>query len=147
MSKNFYPEQYEALNKEYEKSTFNKPLFDFLRARRIVNCCFGEFDREMDIDQDGYCHFEIIKCPLQAECKYFKIICSPKFNSSLSEREKDVMKMYFENHKTEDIADELFISIHTVNNHLKNALHKLKLHSMEEFIGYAHKNKMFENEK
>ena len=41
MSKNFYPEQYEALNKEYEKSTFNKPLFDFLRARRIVNCCFG----------------------------------------------------------------------------------------------------------
>ena len=41
-SKTFYPEQFAALNEKYAKSSLNKTYFDFLRARRIVNCCFGE---------------------------------------------------------------------------------------------------------
>lgn len=31
-SKNFYPEQYEALCQEYANSSANKPYYDFLRA-------------------------------------------------------------------------------------------------------------------
>lgn len=115
----------------------------FLRARRIVNCCFGENDRQADIDEFGNYNFEMVKCPRMAECKYFKIICQPKFDSSLSERELEVMKLYFNHVPTDQIAEKLFLSIHTVKNHRKNSLRKLKLHSLEEFQDFAHKNQLF----
>lgn len=142
-SETFYPEQYEALNKEYGRSSLNKKYFDFLRARRIVNCCYGENDSQPDIDEFGQRHFERVKCPRITECKNYRIICLPKFNSNLSERETEVMKLYFHHVSTEDIAERLFLSIHTVNNHRKNSLAKLRLHSLEEFIGYAHVNNLF----
>ena len=142
-SKTFYPEQFAALNEEYAKSSQNKTYFDFLRARRIVNCCFGENDRQADVDEFGRYNFEMVKCPLIAECKYFKIICQPKFSSTLSDRELEVMKLYFNHVPTDKIAEKLFLSIHTVNNHRKNSLRKLNLHSLEEFQDYAHKNQIF----
>lgn len=141
-SKNFYPEQYAALEKEYSKSAENTIYYDFLRARRIINCCFGMNDSTVDFDS-GCLNFELVKCPLKAECKYYKIICQPKFNSTLSDRELEVMNKYFNNESTDSIAESLFISIHTVRNHKKNALKKLGLHSIDEFINYAHKNKLF----
>lgn len=144
-SETFYPEQSEALKKEYAKSSTNKMYYDFLRARRIINCCFGENDRQPDIDENGNVHFEMVKCPRIAECKYFKIICQPKFDSSLTERELEVMKAYFNHVTTERIAEKLFISIHTVNNHRRNSLQKLGLHSLEAFIDYAHKNNLFKD--
>lgn len=143
-SKEFYPEQYEALEKEYAKSSLNKKYYDFLRARRIVNCCFGENDSRVDFNK-GVLNFELVKCPLMAECKYYKIICQPKFSTKLTDRENEVMKLYYQDSTTEEIAEKLFISIHTVNNHRKNALRKLNLHSMEEFIAHAYKKKMYEN--
>jgi len=143
-SKEFYPEQYAALEKEYAKSSCNKRYFDFLRARRIINCCFGENDCRVDFDR-GFFNFELVKCPRMAECKYYKIICQPKFNTALTERENEVMKMYYQNVSTEDIAEKLFISIHTVNNHRKSALRKLNLTSLAEFIAYAFKKKMYES--
>lgn len=139
----FYPEQFDAVSKEYVKSSINKPYYDFLRARRIINCCFGENDRQPDIDEFGNYHFELVKCPRMAECKYFKVVCQPKFNSKLSERELEVMKLYFEHIPTDGIADRLYISIHTVNNHRRNSLQKLRVHSLEEFQDYAHKNNIF----
>jgi len=142
-SKTFYPKQYEAVTEIYKLSSMNKTYYDFIRARRIVNCCYGEVDSQPDIDKDGGRHSEYIKCPLIAECKWYKIICQPEFNSSLSGREKQVMKFYFEGIKTDVIAELLFLSIHTVNNHRCNSLAKLGLHSLEEFIAFAHKNKMF----
>lgn len=143
VSKAFYPDQYEAVTKEYERSSLNKRYFDFLRARRIISCCFGDMDHKVDIDSNGRFNFEHVKCPLMAECKYHKIICQPKFNSALSDRELEVMKMYFEHVSTDEIAERLFISINTVNNHRKNSLTKLGLHSIDEFIGYAYRNKLF----
>lgn len=144
-SENFYPEQYNALCEEYSKSEANKPYYDFLRARRIVNCCFGSHDSRTDIAKDGTYNFEIVKCPMIAECKYHKIICQPAFNSNLTESELRVMRLVYELVPTEQIAERLFLSIHTVNNHRRNALQRLKLHSIEEFIGYAHKNNLFKD--
>lgn len=143
-SKEFYPEQYEALGKEYGKSSCNKPYFGFLRARRIVNCCFGENDCKVDFDR-GFFNFELVKCPRMAECKYHGIICQPKFSTTLTERENEVMKLYVQGESTESIAERLFISIHTVMNHKKSALRRLNLHSIEEFINYAFKKKMYDD--
>jgi DNA-binding CsgD family transcriptional regulator len=142
-SRTFYPEQYKALCEVYGRSSKNKRHYDFLRARRIINCCFGENDRQPDIDEFGNYHFEMVKCPLMAECKHYKIICQPEYDSTLSDREREVMEFYFNHVSTESIAERLFLSIHTVNNHRRNSLTKLKLHSLEEFIDYAHRNKLF----
>lgn len=143
-SKDFYPEQYNAVSEEYSRSSGNRLYYDFLRARRIVNCCFGEHDNQPDVDQFGTYHFERVKCPRIAECKNYKIICQPSFNSKLTECELKVMEMVFRHIPTDQIAETLFISKHTVNNHRRNALQRLELHSIEEFISYAHKNKLFE---
>jgi DNA-binding CsgD family transcriptional regulator len=142
-SKTFYPEQYEAVSEEYKKSSNNKAYYDFLRARRIINCCFGKNDSKPDIDGDGNTNFELVDCPIIAECKWYKIICQPKFNSTLSDKELIVMEKFFNGHKTESIADDLFLSIHTVRNHRRNSLQKLGLHSLIEFQDFAHKNKLF----
>lgn len=142
-SESFYPEQFKALSEEYKRSSVNKPYYDFLRARRIVNCCFGEHDCKQDIDQYGNYNFEMVKCPLVAECKYHKIICQPKFDSRLTDAELRVMKLVFELKPADEIAEILFLSIHTVNNHRRNALQRLKLNSIEQFITYAHNNELF----
>lgn len=142
-SKTFYPEQYAALDSEYKSCSLNKSRFNFVRARRIINCCFGENDRQPDIDEFGNYNFEMVKCPLIAECKWYKIICQPRFESSLSDREFEVMSYYFKRFKTETIAEKMFLSIHTVSNHRKHSLRKMKLHSLEEFIDYAHVNNLF----
>jgi DNA-binding CsgD family transcriptional regulator len=143
ISETFYPEQYKALSNEYCKSSINKQYYDFLRARRIVNCCYGENDSQPDLDEFGNRHFERIKCPRMAECKNYKIICQPKFSTELSDREQEVMELYFHHVSTEDIAERLFLSIHTVNNHRKNSLSKLRLRSLQEFQDFAHRTKMF----
>ncbi|MCL4483458.1 MAG: helix-turn-helix transcriptional regulator, partial [Bacteroidetes bacterium] len=71
--------------------------------------------------------------------------CNPKFNSKLSDREMQVMKLYATSSKTEKIADILFISIETVKKHKHNSLLKLDLHSLSDFITYASKNQIFES--
>jgi predicted DNA-binding protein YlxM (UPF0122 family) len=145
-SEESYPEQYQALCKEYERSKGNKPYYNFLRARRLINCCFGAFDGVPNIDESGGWRFSKVKCPLMAECKYYGIICSPKFNVKLSERELQVMELYFQHLSTEEIAEKLYLSIHTVVNHRKNSLAKLNLHGLEEFRDYVHNNNLFKNQ-
>lgn len=142
-SKEFYPEQYNALEDVYGKSSVNKSYYNFLRARRIVNCCFGEFDSKADIDSKGYYNYEIVKCPMIAECKHYKIICQPQYSSKLTDAETRVMKRVFDGKTSDIIAEELFISHHTVNNHRRNALQRLGLKSIDEFIRYAHLNELF----
>ena len=48
----------------------------------------------------------------------------------LSEREIQVLKLILQEKSNTVIADELFISIHTVNSHRKNIFRKLKVRSI-----------------
>jgi LuxR family transcriptional regulator len=55
----------------------------------------------------------------------------------LSNREKEVIRLVVEGKSSIEIADSLFLSIHTVNNHRKNIIHKLELHSLSELVKFA----------
>jgi DNA-binding NarL/FixJ family response regulator len=57
--------------------------------------------------------------------------------TSLSSREYDVIKLIVEGYSNKQIADKLFISIHTVYTHRKNIMKKLELKSPMELILYA----------
>lgn len=57
--------------------------------------------------------------------------------SLLSLREKEVFRLIVEGKSSVEIADGLFISIHTVNNHRKNIIHKLETTSLSHLIKFA----------
>jgi DNA-binding CsgD family transcriptional regulator len=145
MLREFYPGAYDALMDIYSKSAANKRYRDFLAVRRFVKCNFSLYDSVIDIDEQMNFKFEFVGCPLRGECKHDKIICFPKFNSKLSERELEVMKMVYEGMTDSNIADKLFISLNTVNNHRKNSFKKLGIHSISEFMRYATSNNLFIN--
>jgi DNA-binding CsgD family transcriptional regulator len=139
----FRTDAFQGLGECYKASWLNKRYYHFLMARRFIKCNFGGYDNVLDIDHLGRMNFEFVPCPLRGECKYDRIICSPKFNSKLSERELEVMKMLYEGHSDDEVSNKLFISLNTVNNHRKNSFKKLDIHSMADFIRYANDNNLF----
>ena len=130
----FWPEALEKASLEYTDRRYNIPWFEFSIVRRFLKCNFGEFDSTMDIDQMGNFHFEEVKCPLKGECKYEGIICKPKFNSTLSERELSVMRSFYEGMEENAIADKYCISLETVRTHKRNAFRRINVHSLAEFF-------------
>lgn len=138
----FYPEAYEDLMEAYSKSSNNKRYRDFLAVRRFIKCNLGLYDNMIDVDENWNFNFEFVGCPLRGECKFDRI-CSHKFNSKLSDRQLEVMKMLYHGKNDREIADKLFISTNTVNNHRKNSFKKLGVHSMPEFMRYAMENNIF----
>lgn len=139
----FYPEAFAKLMKEYERSTVNRSYRDFLAVRRFIKCNFGNYDNMLDVDQNWNFKFEFVSCPLRGECTGQGLICGPKFNSKLSDRQMDVMRMCYEGKPDDDIAESLYITLDTVKNHRKNSFRKLGLHSLADFIRYANKNNLF----
>lgn len=53
------------------------------------------------------------------------------------------MRLCYEGVPDDDIADRMFLSIHTINNHRRNCFKKLGLHSMAEFNRYAAEKGLF----
>jgi DNA-binding NarL/FixJ family response regulator len=139
----FYTEAHHALMSAYSRSALNARYRNFLVLRRFIKCNFGVFDNLMDVDELWNFKFEFVQCPLRGECKLEHIVCFPKFNSQLSTRQLEVMKLFTEGVSDSDIAERLFLSIYTVNNHRKNSFKKLGVHSMSEFMRYASTNNLF----
>lgn len=65
----------------------------------------------------------------------------------LSEREKDVLREVVSGLSNKEIADKLFISIHTVISHRKNISRKLNIHSTAGLTIYAIVNNIIEIQK
>lgn len=61
--------------------------------------------------------------------------------ASLSEREKEILKLYAEGKSNGEIADALFISIRTVESHKNHIMHKLNLKNPVDLVKFAIKNK------
>lgn len=57
--------------------------------------------------------------------------------TDLSPREYQVLQLITKGFKTSAIADELHVSVHTVNSHRKNILKKLRIKSPAQLIVYA----------
>ena len=55
----------------------------------------------------------------------------------LSKREKEVLTEIAKGYTNKEIADRLFISVHTVMTHRKNIMNKLKIHSLSGLTIYA----------
>lgn len=56
---------------------------------------------------------------------------------SLTQRERQILKLIAEGHKNKDIADYFCISVKTVEKHRANLMKKLDLHSASELTAFA----------
>jgi DNA-binding CsgD family transcriptional regulator len=64
--------------------------------------------------------------------------------SRLTETEKIILKLIASNFNSEQIAEKLFASQHTVKTHRKNISHKLELENEQNnLLKFAVKNKMY----
>lgn len=55
----------------------------------------------------------------------------------LTLREKEVIRLIVEGKSSVEIANELFLSIHTVNTHRRNIIHKLDISGLSQLIKFA----------
>ena len=56
---------------------------------------------------------------------------------TLTQREREVLKLIGEGNKSKEIADYLCISLHTVEKHRSNLMEKLNRHSVSALVSYA----------
>ena len=137
---------YDGLVKWFQKSSNNIPYFQFLIVDQFCRCNFGKLDSTTkDVDSNGKFNFEKGYCPIYGRCPYSDIVCNPKFNSRISDAEMRVMKMIYSGCNNDEIADRLYLSPHTVKNHIKSVYTKLGIHEKAEFIQYAHQNNLFKD--
>jgi DNA-binding NarL/FixJ family response regulator len=66
-------------------------------------------------------------CPLYTYCGGINI----------SEREMEIIKCVAEGHSNQEIAEKLFISVHTVTTHRKNIMNKLGINNTAGLVMYA----------
>lgn len=59
---------------------------------------------------------------------------------SLTDREREVVKLVAEGYKNREIAEQLCVSLKTVEKHRANVMKKLDLHSAAELTAYAFEN-------
>ncbi|MDR6560182.1 MULTISPECIES: LuxR C-terminal-related transcriptional regulator [unclassified Arcicella] len=101
--------------------------------------------RTLDVDtdishikQDGVPSFSIIG--LDGEPSYYNITETNTLtlsNTPFTPREREILKMIVENKSSKEIADRLFISLHTVSTHRKNLLKKANCKTPVELVGKA----------
>jgi len=60
----------------------------------------------------------------------------------LTTRETEVLLLVADGRSSQQIADDLFISVATVRNHVQNVLHKLDAHSKSEAVSIALRNRV-----
>jgi DNA-binding CsgD family transcriptional regulator len=77
------------------------------------------------------------------ETIYYKNYSQKLLSISLTNREKDVVRLLAQNNTSIEIAKKLFISSHTVNVHRKNILAKLDFSSTKELVQYCLMNQLF----
>lgn len=141
--KSLYPWALEALQKEYGNLVGNQYNYEYRMVKRFVKCNFGRIDPVPDIDDMGDFHFEHVDCPLRGECMGEGVICHPEFNCTMSEREKEVMKLWIEGEPVGAIANTLRISPLTVKKHITNSYAKAKVNSASAFSVWALRNGVF----
>lgn len=65
-------------------------------------------------------------------------------NSSLSDRELEVLKLFADSYTNQEIADKLFVSIRTVESHKNNIMRKINLKTTVDMVKFAIRNNLIE---
>jgi DNA-binding NarL/FixJ family response regulator len=67
---------------------------------------------------------------------------APTGNYNLTDREKDILRLMLDGLTKQNIADELTVSYHTIDTHIKNIYAKLQVHSRSGAVAKALKERL-----
>jgi DNA-binding NarL/FixJ family response regulator len=98
-------------------------------AQGLQAVASGEYFLDSSISQ------EVVAKLMQSPIKQAKV--SDSGYSQLTSREQEIMRMLAEGALKSEIAERLFISIKTVENHRTNIMRKLNIHNAMELVRYA----------
>ncbi|MBU4348686.1 response regulator transcription factor [Patescibacteria group bacterium] len=104
-------------------------------AERLVECLKAISKGEYFLDTS--LSHKVVKNLMESDQKEAKI--TDAGYKTLTPREQQIMRLLAEGLSTKDIADQLFISPKTVENHRSNIMNKLDLHSTMELVRHAAK--------
>lgn len=111
------------------------------------NCSQEEIElalRNVADEKRFYCNI-VLDIVIDEQPKPLKKTTTPKFD--LSPRELEVLELIANGFTTRQIADQLYLSIHTINSHRKNILKKLSITSPAHLAAFSIESglvKMFE---
>lgn len=143
----FYPRALAVLQERYKRCSANTTYYQFRIVQAFCKCNFGVIDEtQSDIDAKNNFHFEHVPCPMRGECPMENVVCHPQFNSKISPAETRVLELVFHKYSEDEIAERLFLSPHTVHNHIRNAYTRIGVREKADFIDYAHKHNLFKEE-
>lgn len=94
-----------------------------------------DFSPNQDLDAPGQF---IFRSKLSGEVIY-SLQGKNSMSESISNREKEILGLISEGHKSSQIAEKLFISVNTVNNHRRNMIEKLNVSNSSEAVKMASK--------
>lgn len=135
--RNRYSSAFKALSELYTVNELNRMLYEFNIVSRFCRCNFGEYDAHTpDVDADGFFHFEEVGCPLRGECRYEGVICKPKLDTKLTDREIEIIELISKGCQAQEIADRLCISAKTVCRHRENVKAKLQIRTLPQLSAY-----------
>lgn len=131
-----YVDTFSALEEIYGKSRLNIPYYKYKISKRFIRCNFSRLDSTfIDVDNDRF-NTEKVDCPIRGECPYEGVVCCMKPSSCLSRAEHRVAVLWFDGMDKEGIAEELYLSYETVNNHIRNIYKKINVHDRGEFVKF-----------
>jgi DNA-binding CsgD family transcriptional regulator len=113
-------------------------LDEDLKLEKYIMCNYGALNDDADIDDDGKLSApEYVPCPLRGTCKQEGVGCSNILVGDvlLSKRETPVFRLV--KLEDEEIANILFISVHTVRNHFANIRMKTGFKDKNAMIYWA----------
>lgn len=96
----------------------------------------------ISFDQKLESLYYIISNDLNREEKALKL-AQKETKTFLSDREKEILNLIYKGKRTKEIAEELFISTFTVENHRNNILKKTKFKNMLTLINHLNRNGFF----
>lgn len=140
--RDLYPGAFTALSQMYSKSERNKDYFEFKIVHRFIRCNFGEYDAlSYDISKSGCFNIEDVRCPMRGECLFEGVICKPTLQTKLSQREQEVATLLAQGCCRQEVAEELSISVYTVNRHIANIKARLNLKNTQQIITHFYGSK------
>lgn len=84
----------------------------------------------------------VSKKPKKELLPFFELKDNFAIIQQLTPREKQLVKLIAKGYESQIIADQLFISFHTVQSHRKSIMRKLNLHSAADITRFAFENKL-----
>lgn len=122
---------------EIRKKSLNQNLkLIAIEIGKLSNQAIALYDEHVHVTDDITTLTEKI-FPLQSETE---TIDNEK--NTLSTREKEIVSFVVKGYTNQEIADKLFLSIHTVITHRRNIAKKLEIHSATGLTIYAIVNKI-----